>query len=209
MCGRYFFNGLPVSDFPDFRIEISEIQDFPAGEVFPSQNVPIFREQDEHNEICMMQWGMYPDWSKSLLINARKENLLSSKFWSPSAHSRRCLIPASGFFEWQTVNGQKIKWEIRLKGSDFFCFAGIFDLIKDRKKGSNILSCVILTEPANPLMRHIHNHGDNKHRQPVIIPQEQYSLWLDGSRPADKVLESIGTYSEDILDAAPEKDGLF
>ena len=89
-----------------------------------------------------------------------------------------------------------------------FCFAGIYDLITDKNE-KQALSFAILTEPANKLMRHIHNFGDNKHRQPVIVMDEQYSLWLDVKEPAERVLDSIGTYSENILDASPEREGLF
>lgn len=206
MCGRY--GSTTVEQITNrFKTDI-RVSEFKSGfEVFPSQSVPVIMQE---NSLILdsMKWGMSPIWSKGLLINARRENLLTSKFWSPSVQQRRCLVPASCFFEWQTAEGKKIKWKIGLKGSDLFCFAGIYDLITD-KNGKQVQSFAILTEPANKLMKHIHNHGDNKHRQPVIVMEENYAEWLDVSRPAERVLGSIGTYSEDILDASPEKDGLF
>ena len=206
MCGRY--GASTVEQIANrFKIEIRTTEYRSGLEVFPSQSVPVIM-QETGLVLDSMKWGMFPSWSKSLLINARRENLLTSKFWKPSIQNRRCLVPASAFFEWQTLNGKKTKWKIALKGSDLFCFAGIYDTVRD-KNNNEIVSFAILTEPANPLMKHIHNFGDNKHRQPVIVMDEQYNEWLDTKRPAEKVLDSIGTYSEDILDASPEKDGLF
>lgn len=206
MCGRY--GATTIEQITNrFKADI-RVSEFKSGfEVFPSQSVPVIM-QETGLVLDSFKWGMSPVWSKSLLINARRENVLSSKFWKPSIENRRCLVPASCFYEWQTVEGKKIKWQIGLKGSDLFCFAGIYDLITD-KNGKESLSFAILTEPANKLMKHIHNFGDNKHRQPVIVMEENYNEWLDVSRPAERVLESVGTYSEDILDASPEKDGLF
>lgn len=206
MCGRYGATTIEqITNRFKTDIRITEIKS--GFEVFPSQSVPVIM-QETGLILDSMKWGMFPSWSKSLLINARRENLMTSKFWKPSVQQRRCLVPASCFYEWQTVDGKKTKWKIGLKGSDLFCFAGIYDLITD-KNGQQALSFAILTEPANKLMRHIHNFGENKHRQPVILMDEQYSLWLDTQRPAERVLESIGTYSEDILDASPEREGLF
>ena len=206
MCGRY--GATTIEQITNrFKTDIRITESKSGFEVFPSQSVPVLTEETGLI-LDSMKWGMFPSWSKSLLINARRENLLSSKFWSPSVQQRRCLIPASCFYEWQTVDGKKTKWKIALKGSDLFCFAGIYDLITDKNE-KQALSFAILTEPANKLMRHIHNFGDNKHRQPVIVMDEQYSLWLDVKEPAERVLDSIGTYSENILDASPEREGLF
>jgi putative SOS response-associated peptidase YedK len=207
MCGRLWLqNKLEYKNY--FGFNEQEVQILPEGEIFPSQKTGSIIQTGKERKLNLMQFGMFPSWSKSLLINARRENLMTSKLWKPSIETRRCLVPASAFFEWQTVDGQKIKWKIALKGSDLFCFAGIYDTVRD-KKNNEIVSFAILTEPANKLMRHIHNHGENKHRQPVIVMEEQYSQWLDTSRPAERILESVGTYSEDILEAEPEKDGLF
>ena len=206
MCGRY--GASTVEQITNrFKTDI-RITEYKSGfEVFPSQSVPVIMQE---NDLILdsMKWGMFPSWSKSLLINARRENLMTSKFWKPSIETRRCLVPASYFYEWQTIDGKKTKWKIGLKAADLFCFAGIYDLITD-KNGKQVQSFAILTEPANPLMKHIHNFGDNRHRQPVIVMEEQYNEWLDTQRPAERILENIGTYSEDILDASPEKDGLF
>lgn len=207
MCGRLWLqNKLGYKNY--FGFPEQETFELPEGEIFPSQKTGSVIQTGKDRKLNLMQFGMFPSWSKSLLINARRENLLTSKFWKPSIEKRRCLIPASGFFEWQMSEGKKVKWKIGLKGSDLFCLAGIYDLIKDRN-GKQNLCFAILTEPANSLMKHIHNHGENRYRQPVIIPEEQFSLWLDNDEPAEKVLGNIGTYSEDLLDAKPLKEGLF
>ena len=206
MCGRY--GASTVEQIANrFKIEIRTTEYRSGLEVFPSQSVPVIL-QETGLVLDSLKWGLSPVWSKSLLINARRENLMTSKFWKPSIETRRCLVPASAFFEWQTIDGKKVKWKIGLKGSDLFCFAGIYDTVRD-KNNNEIVSFAILTEPANPLMKHIHNFGDNKHRQPVIVMDEQYNEWLDTKRPAEKVLDSIGTYSEDLLEAEPEREGLF
>ena len=205
MCGRYGVSTIEqLANRFKFEIRTASKSGY---EVFPSQSVPVIL-QETGLVLDSLKWGLSPVWSKSLLINARRENLLTSKFWKPSIQNRRCLVPASAFFEWQTLNGKKTKWKIALKGSDLFCFAGIYDTVRD-KNNNEIVSFAILTEPANPLMKHIHNAGENKHRQPVIVMEEDYNFWLDTSRPAERVLESVGTYSEDILNAEPEREGLF
>lgn len=207
MCGRLWLqNKLEYKNY--FGFNEQEVQILPEGEIFPSQKTGSVIQTGKERRLSLMQFGMFPSWSKSLLINARRENVLSSKFWKLSIENRRCLVPASAFFEWQTLNGKKTKWKIALKGSDLFCFAGIYDTVRD-KNNNEIVSFAILTEPANKLMRHIHNFGENKHRQPVIVMEEDYNEWLDTQRHAERVLDSIGTYSEDILDAEPEKEGLF
>ena len=206
MCGRY--GASTVEQIANrFKAEIRMTENKTGFEVFPSQSVPVIL-QETGLVLDSLKWGLSPVCSKSLLINARRENLMTSKFWKPSIETRRCLVPASAFFEWQTIDGKKVKWKIGLKGSDLFCFAGIYDTVRD-KTGNEKLSFAILTEPANKLMKHIHNFGENKHRQPVIVMEENYNEWLDVSGPAERVLESVGTYSEDLLEAEPEREGLF
>ena len=192
MCGRY---GLPTKiskavENLEFYREIARLRDrIPKqNEVFPGSKVPVVRKRQTMNTVELIQWGIKPDWADKTLINARKENIMSSNFWRNFFLQERCLIPASYFVEWQMSEGKKIPWQVSLNDKEMFFFAGFIVKLQD-KKNENTESCVILTEGANSLMKEIHNYGPNRHRQPLILSDEKYESWISNSDLTDMLSE--------------------
>lgn len=129
-------------------------------------------------------WGLIPDWVKSTdemkkisdkTLNARKETILERKSFSKSFKLSRCLIPATGFFEWQHKQKQTYPHYIYLKGSGIFSFAGIFSKYHDPDTGKAKTSFSIITTKAKGIMKEIHN---TNLRMPFILSKEQEKDWL-------------------------------
>ncbi len=185
MCGRY---GVPTNIFKlierlEFYRKIDQLRELipKKKEFYPGSKIPVIRRRQTDITAELIAWGIKPDWADRIIINARKEKVMSSNFWRTSFLQERCLIPASYFIEWQMSEGKKIPWQINLKDEELFCFAGI--IVNGQSESTE--HCVIMTEEANPLMRDIHNHGPNRHRQPLIIPEDRYESWISHSDMTD------------------------
>ncbi len=182
MCGRFTL----IADPNDLR-EAFPWVNIPEGigpryNIAPSQPVAVI-PNDGKNQLDFFVWGLIPSWAKdpaigNRMINARAETLPEKPSFRNAFRRRRCLIPASGFYEWKQVAGQKSKTPmyIRLKSGKPFALAGLWERW-DAPDGSTVLSCTIVTTEPNELMREIHN------RMPVILPQEAYKIWLDPAEP--------------------------
>lgn len=114
---------------------------------------------------------------------------------------RRCIIAASGFYEWQTVKGVKQPWYVSLKSGDPMAFAGVWETWhpkEGKEKGETITSCCIITTSANALMEPIHD------RMPVILDREQWAMWLSPQvHEADKLLPLIHPHDASSMQAWP------
>lgn len=177
MCGRYTLAAEPAAVAEVFGVAV------PAAlskrfNIAPSQNVLAVRQRADggQREWAVLQWGLVPSWADdpaigSRLTNARSETVATKPAFRSSFRSRRCLIVADGFYEWQALDGRKQPFCIRLKSGRPFGFAGLWD--RWDKEGGAIDSCTILTCEANALMQPIHE------RMPAVIPPEQFGLWLD------------------------------
>ncbi|MDD5328658.1 MAG: SOS response-associated peptidase [Sulfuricella sp.] len=150
----------------------------PRYNIAPSQNIPAIRASgDGGYRLVFLHWGLIPRWSKEgrtsySTINARAETIEEKAVYRDAFRHRRCLIPASGFYEWVHAPGSKPQpWYIHLKDQSELAFAGVWEHWE--KEGEIIESCsIIVTEP-NALVKPIH------HRMPVILKPEDYALWLD------------------------------
>jgi putative SOS response-associated peptidase YedK len=111
------------------------------------------------------------------LANARSETAATKPSFRRAFQSRRCLVVADGFYEWQKINGRKQPCFIGLQNDRPFGLAGLWE--RWEKYGEPVESCTILTTDANELMQPIHE------RMPVIVPPDQYGLWLDPPRFED------------------------
>jgi putative SOS response-associated peptidase YedK len=108
------------------------------------------------------------------MINARSETAHEKPAFKYNLHQHRCLIPASGYYEWQFAGDKKMPLYIRLKKDEPFAFAGLWDHWKSHD-GEVIESCTILTTSSNDLLRPIHD------RMPVILDPRDHNLWLNPS----------------------------
>jgi putative SOS response-associated peptidase YedK len=125
-------------------------------------------------EATLLRWGLVPSWAKDLKqapINARAETAADKPMFRAALRKRRCLIPASGFYEWAVVAGRKQPYCFRPLDERPFAFAGLWE----RWEGESgpVESCAILTTTANELVRPIHE------RMPVILPAQHWAAWLD------------------------------
>ena len=133
------------------------------------------------------------------MINARSETLIEKPSFRSAFRRRRCLIPASGFYEWQPSKEQKSKTPmyIQLKSGKPFAFAGLWERW-DSPEGSTILSCTIITTEPNELLAGIHN------RMPVILTPQAYPLWLDpGEPPVPALMDLLKPFPADEMRAYP------
>jgi putative SOS response-associated peptidase YedK len=129
----------------------------------------------------MMRWGLVPFFAhgatpKYSTINARAETLATAaSYRMPWRRGQRCILPAAGFYEWQlAADGSKIPWFIRTADQEVFGFAGLWDRSVGTD-GTELLSCTIVTLPANALLARIHNV---KQRMPAILDRGDQADWL-------------------------------
>ena len=125
----------------------------------------------------LARWGLVPSWAKdpaigAKLINARAETLAEKPSFKRALESRRCLVPADGFYEWARKGSRKIPHRFTLKDGGLFAFAGLRETW--REPGGGLLeSFTIVTTQANDLLKSVHD------RMPVILRREDEPLWLD------------------------------
>ncbi len=144
---------------------------------------------DGQRELAAKRWGLVPAWSRhakigARLINARSETVDSKPAFRSAFRRRRCLVPANGWFEWQSDGSRKQPWWIS-RGGELFSFAGLWESWD--RGGGRIDSFTVLTCPAEPSMQWLH------HRQPAIIPRDRYAEWLDPAARQPDLLALVQT----------------
>ena len=182
MCGRYALHG-PQSrlrDYFDLRVS-AEWQ--ARDNIAPQSDVLVIRQRPELGRVGqMVRWGLIPRWARDVSIglklnNARAETVAEKPSFKSSFERHRCLIPASGFYEWQAVDEagktRKQPWYIRPAGDgEFLAMAGLLAAWRSPQGADIVSTCVITTTP-NELMAPIHD------RMPVLLAPTQFDAWLD------------------------------
>ena len=145
--------------------------------IAPSSRLPAVRATPKR-EHATLRWGLVPSWAKEdvgfKMVNARVETLAAKPAFRDALRKRRCVIPATGFYEWQTVGRTKQPWLVRRRDEQPFAFAGLWDEWLDRGTGELHPTFTIITTEPNSLMANIHN------RMPVILPtRSAEQAWLD------------------------------
>ncbi len=162
----------------------------PRYNIAPTQAVAAVRQIDSQRELAFLHWGLIPSWSKdpkmgARMINARAETVATKPSFRSAFKSRRCLIPADGFYEWkQTRKKTKQPYFIGLKNEEPFAFAGLWEHWES-SDGSVIDSCTIITTQANDVLRKLHD------RMPVILHEEHFDRWLDPKLQNRDELQSL------------------
>jgi putative SOS response-associated peptidase YedK len=201
MCGRYSIT-TPVEGLRRLFRFVGPIPNLPPRyNVAPTQQVPIVRlaGNDGAREIAQVRWGLIPFWAKdaaigSKMINARAEGIAEKPAFRAALKSRRCLVLADGFYEWQATPGRKVPWRITLKDGEPFAFAGLWERWEKAPDGVPVESCTIVTTSANPLLRPLHD------RMPVILATDDYPAWL-GEDAARAVTELLRPYPSGAMRA--------
>ncbi len=176
MCGRFTLLTSPEELSQQFGL--SEIPDLsPRYNIAPTQQVAAVRTAEKgQRELVLLRWGLIPSWADSpaigvRLLNARAETVADKPSFRSALKQRRCLIPADGFFEWQSVQGRKRPYYFREKAGRPLAFAGLWEHWE--RGGQAIHSCTIITTEANAVVKSLHD------RMPVILLPDAYALWLD------------------------------
>jgi len=177
MCGRFTLMLSPELLSGIYKVPaLSSI--VPRYNIAPTQEILTVRQRGEGEYyLATARWGLIPHWSKDLaigskMINARSETVSEKPAFRQAIHSTRCIVPASGFYEWMMTPNGKLPYYITTRDGSPFSFAGIWELWKT-PSGEHLETSAILTTAANSLMSQIHD------RMPVILHQTEFDLWLD------------------------------
>jgi putative SOS response-associated peptidase YedK len=200
MCGRYSL--ICIDDLGKrFRIFDPTLGIRSHFNIAPSQVMPVIVQHGKI-EMVMMQWGLIPNRVKDPAgttrpINAKAETLAEKPMFCDLLKNRRCLVPASGFYEWKKEGTRKIPYYIHLKDSPLFAIAGLYDVWHDACNEAH-LTYTIITTGANELVAPLH------WRMPAILKREDENRWLTGDAPAPDAMKKIlGSYPAGEMDAYP------
>lgn len=212
MCSRYFLDADGNIIAFTFRVPASD-RIRKRFNIAPTQEAPVIRAaKDGAREVAMLRWGLVPFWARdpkigTTMINARSEGVEAKPAFREALKQRRCLVPATGFFEWQGEPGRKQPWAITVPGQPLFAFAGLWERWKP-PAGEPVETFTIVTTDANEQVARIHD------RMPVILPMDALDTWLAG--PADEArqllkpwegelsLRAVGRYVSNVKNEGPE-----
>lgn len=194
MCGRF------VMTTPDEAIAAlfgavmsNDLPPVPRYNVCPTNPVAVITAEAGARRLRAMRWGFLPTWYKTptdgpLLINARADTIATKPAFRTAARTRRCLIPASGFYEWSAgETGERLPWYIARADGQPLAFAGIWQ--RWEHEGQAADTCAIVTTEAGTAMEAVHD------REPVTVERADWPLWLG----------EAGTGAAALMHAAPER----
>ncbi len=201
MCGRYnlIADGAALVNFFDL---VNRLDWAPRYNIAPSQEAPVVVAGRDGRHGGLMRWGLIPHWARDAkfgyhTINARVETVAEKPAYRQAFRRRRCLVPATGFYEWQPRPQGKQPWHIRPQPGGLFAMAGLWERWRN-PAGEEVLSYTILVTDAPPRLAAIHD------RMPVILPHEAYQAWLDpGQRDPRALQDLLAALSPPALEAWP------
>ncbi len=204
MCGRYRLSRRKqiVEEYFD---SVSGEDDWtPRYNIAPTQPVPVIRQHPKEpvRQLSLMKWGLIPSWAKgpsvaASTINARSETAATKPAFRDALKSRRCLIPADGFYEWMRTGKAKLPYCFEVNDGELLAFAGLWDRWKD-PSGNWVRTCTILTTTPNPVTSVVHD------RMPVILDPDSYDLWLDpGTQDVAAASELLKPYDARAMRSYP------
>jgi putative SOS response-associated peptidase YedK len=202
MCGRFTLHF--SREMFETLFNVTTPQELsPRYNIAPSQLVPVIRTYaDDSRHLDLLRWGLIPSWARDeaighKLINARAETAQEKPSFRSALRYRRCVIPASGFYEWQVVEGKKAPRYITRSDQSPFAFAGLWDTWRNQDRGETA-TCAILTTGANRLLAPLHD------RMPVILKPMYLDLWLNRSVTSPGQLAYLfEPYDDDTLTVIP------
>jgi putative SOS response-associated peptidase YedK len=203
MCGRFTQRHSADAIATEFQLEF--VPDSPPRyNIAPTQLIAAVTQPADatQRQFRVFQWGLVPFWAKDAslgakLINARSETVAEKPSFRAAFRYRRCLILADGFYEWQRQERRKQPYFFHLQDDRPFAFAGLWEHWEG-PQGEIKETCTILTTEANDLLRPIHN------RMPVMVPPQEYDLWLDPSLDtASQLLPLLHPYPAEEMASYP------
>jgi putative SOS response-associated peptidase YedK len=186
----------------------------PDFNVAPTRPVPAVVLEDGARHLVVLRWGLLPFWAKnrslaSRLINARVETVADKPAFRAAFAARRCLLPADGYFEWQTIEGRKQPFFLHADDGGLLVFAGLHERWRDPESGEEVRTCTILTTSAPDGLGHIHD------RAPLLVGPAHRDRWLDPTAqdprevlvpavPGPLVATAVSTLVNSVRNNGPE-----
>ena len=185
MCGRFYLIAKAAEIRRQFHLD-DVIEITPHYSIAPTQFSPIVIAAAKGRQIVMARWGLVPSWSRDLslgsqMINAPAEEIDEKSAFRAPFQTQRCLVPSSGFYEWQARAARKQPYRIAPRGGSLFAFAGLWERWVP-ETGEPVESFAIITTRANKLMSEVHS------RMPVIIAPSDHNRWLTGAEATARKL---------------------
>jgi len=175
----------------------------PRFNIAPTQTIPIVRAgKATPRECAFARWGLIPSWAKdekmgARMINARGETVAEKPSFRSAVKSRRCLVPADGFYEWVRTGDGKQPHYIHFSDGRVFAFAGLWERW-NKGEGGPLETCTIITTTPNALIADLHD------RMPVILPPTHFAKWLEPQPLApERLQELLVPHPDDGMEAYP------
>lgn len=199
MCGRYTFSASPA-ELDRLGVDPADLRGLqPRYNVAPSQGVPVLglKADGRRRGLARLRWGLVPGWSSDPSaspkpINAKAETVATLPTFRDSFRSRRCLLPADGFYEWAKLGPNKVPHLFRTHDG-LFAFAGLW--ASWGSGADRLLTCCLITTPANDLVRPVHA------RMPAILSPDVWDAWLSPSTPAAELLGLLQPFPSERMTA--------
>lgn len=202
MCGRYTLHG-PQSRYQEYFDTLTWADFADRYNIAPTSLVPVIRQSPEGARVAdLLKWGLIPHWAKDPTIgnklnNARGETVAEKPSFRDAYKRRRCIVPASGFYEWKAEGKIKQPYYIRYKDGSPLAMAGLWESWRDQEGQIVRTFCIITTGP-NAVMEPIHD------RMPVLLHREDFGRWLDPAVNAGAELgHLIAPYPPERMEAWP------
>lgn len=204
MCGRYVREASAgeVAEAFEASLRFDPAQQaLPSYNIAPTQPAMIVRAGHKQRELAIVHWGLVPSWAKDpavgqRMINARAETVASRPAYRGAFRHRRCLVPATGFYEWAKRQRGKQPYLVRMAGRRLFAFAGLWEHWQS-PEGSELETFTIITTDANAKLRPVHD------RMPVMLTPEQADRWLDAAAEPQTLQSLLAPPEEAALELTP------
>ncbi|MFB6262035.1 MAG: SOS response-associated peptidase [Bradymonadaceae bacterium] len=187
MCGRFTLNTTGEAIAAQFDVD-SVLDPRPRYNIAPTDEASVVREPDAGDrELSELRWGLVPFWADdpsigNKMINARAETAPDKPAFRDAFRKRRCIVPASGFYEWAETDDGKQPYWVHPSEDELWGFAGLWERWSDEQTGEILETFAILTGEPNDAVAQLHD------RMPVILQRESYDVWL---RPGDTDPDSV------------------
>lgn len=198
MCGRFTLSKSTEELASEFELESVPVPIQPRYNLAPSQLIAVVGQRAIGTRgLALLNWGLVRGWEKSPRdslrpINARSETIREKPMFRDLIESRRCIIPADGFYEWLKQGKQKIPHHIRLKSKGIMGFAGLWDTWTNGT--DKLATCCVITTQANELLRPLHE------RMPVILERKDFGAWLNPTTSKRVIDDMMRTYPEERME---------